>query len=170
MFSRLFIQNPIFTSVIAIIMVILGGLTLYGLPVGLYPDITPPTVVVNAYYPGADAKTIATTVGSPLEDEINGTQDMLYMSSKSSDNGQYALTVTFALGTDVNIATVLLQNLVNNALPTLPEAVQQQGVTVTQSSPSILQVVTLQSPGGTWDNLYLANYAVLQIQDRKSVV
>lgn len=165
MFSRLFIQNPIFTSVIAIIMVILGGLTLYGLPVGLYPDITPPTVVVNAYYPGADAQTIATTVGSPLEDEINGIQDMLYMSSKSSDNGQYALTVTFALGTDVNIATVLLQNLVNNALPTLPEAVQQQGVTVTQSSPSILQVVTLQSPGGTWDNLYLSNYAVLQIQN-----
>lgn len=165
MFSSLFIRNPVFTSVIAIITALLGGIALYRLPVALYPEITPPTVVVNAFYPGADAQTIANTVASPLEEEINGIQDMLYMSSKSTSNGEYALTVTFELGTDIDIATVLLQNLVNNALPTLPRAVQQQGVTVTKTSPSILQVVTLQSPNNTYDNLYLSNYAALQVQN-----
>lgn len=163
MFSRLFIRNPVFTTVIALITLLLGGITLYHLPVELYPDITPPTVVVSAFYPGADAKTIADTVGSPIEQSVNGIQDMLYMSSKSADNGSYTLTVTFALGTDTDVATVLLQNLVNNALPTLPAAVQQQGVTVTKSSSSILQFVCLQSPDNTYDNLYLSNYASLQI-------
>ena len=119
--------------------------------------------MVSAFYPGADAKTIADTVGSPIEQSVNGIQDMLYMSSKSADNGSYTLTVTFALGTDTDVATVLLQNLVNNALPTLPAAVQQQGVTVTKSSSSILQFVCLQSPDNTYDNLYLSNYASLQI-------
>lgn len=163
MFSRLFIRNPVFTTVIALIMLLLGGITLYHLPVELYPDITPPTVVVSAFYPGADAKTIADTVGSPIEQSVNGIQDMLYMSSKSADNGSYTLTVTFALGTDIDVATVLLQNLVNNALPTLPAAVQQQGVTVTKSSSSILQFVCLQSPDNAYDNLYLSNYASLQL-------
>ena len=163
MFSRLFIRNPVFTTVIALITLLLGGLTLYHLPVELYPDITPPTVVVGASYPGADAKTIADTVGSPIEQSVNGIQDMLYMSSKSSDNGSYTLTVTFALGTDVDVATVLLQNLVNNALPTLPAAVQRQGVTVTKSSSSILQFICLRSPGNLYDNLYLSNYASLQL-------
>ncbi len=163
MFSRLFIRNPVFTTVIALITLLLGGITLYHLPVELYPDITPPTVVVSAFYPGADAKTIADTVGSPIEQSVNGIQDMLYMSSKSADNGSYTLTVTFALGTDIDVATVLLQNLVNNALPTLPAAVQQQGVTVTKSSSSILQFVCLQSPDNAYDNLYLSNYASLQL-------
>ena len=163
MFSRLFIRNPVFTTVIALITLLLGGITLYHLPVELYPDITPPTVVVSAFYPGADAKTIADTVGSPIEQSVNGIQDMLYMSSKSADNGSYTLTVTFALGTDIDVATVLLQNLVNNALPTLPAAVQQQGVTVTKSSSSILQFVCLQSPDNAYNNLYLSNYASLQL-------
>ena len=165
MFTRLFVQNPIFTNVIAIITVILGIVSLTRLPVALYPDITPPTIAVSASYPGADAETVAKTVGSPIELQVNGVEGMLYMSSTSADDGSYSLTVTFALGTDSNIAMVLLQNLVNNALPLLPQEVQQQGVTVTKHSPSILQVVALDSPDGTYDNLYLANYADLHLKN-----
>ena len=165
MFTRLFVQNPIFTNVIAIIAVILGIVSLTRLPIALYPDITPPTIAVSASYPGADAETVAKTVGAPIELQVNGVENMIYMSSTSADDGTYSLTVTFALGTDVNIAMVLLQNLVNNALPLLPEVVQQQGVTVTKHSPSILQVIALDSPGGSYDNLFLANYANLQIEN-----
>mgnify|MGYP002239515316 CR=1 FL=1 len=146
MFTRLFVQNPIFTNVIAIIAVILGIVSLTRLPIALYPDITPPTIAVSASYPGADAETVAKTVGAPIELQVNGVENMIYMSSTSADDGTYSLTVTFALGTDVNIAMVLLQNLVNNALPLLPQVVQQQGVTVTKHSPSILQVIALDSP------------------------
>lgn len=121
--------KPIFTNVIAIIAVILGIVSLARLPIALYPDITPPTIAVSASYPGADAETVAKTVGAPIELQVNGVENMIYMSSTSADDGTYSLTVTFALGTDVNIAMVLLQNLVNNALPLLPEVVQQQGVT-----------------------------------------
>ncbi len=163
MITRLFVNNPIFTNVIAIVALILGGIALARLPMALYPDITPPTIAVAASYPGADAETVAKTVGAPLELQINGVENMLYMSSTSADDGSYSLTVTFALGTDPDIAMVLLQNLVNNAMPLLPEAVQQQGVSVTKSSPSILQVVALQSPDGTYDNLYLSNYANLHV-------
>lgn len=165
MFTRLFVQNPIFTNVIAIIAVILGVVSLTRLPIALYPDITPPTIAVSASYPGADAETVAKTVGAPIELQVNGVENMIYMSSTSADDGTYSLTVTFALGTDVNIAMVLLQNLVNNALPLLPQVVQQQGVTVTKHSPSILQVIALDSPGGSYDNLFLANYANLQIEN-----
>ena len=165
MFTRLFVQNPIFTNVIAIIAVILGIVSLTRLPIALYPDITPPTIAVSASYPGADAETVAKTVGAPIELQVNGVENMIYMSSTSADDGTYSLTVTFALGTDVNIAMVLLQNLVNNALPLLPQVVQQQGVTVTKHSPSILQVIALDSPGGSYDNLFLANYANLQIEN-----
>ena len=154
MFTRLFVQNPIFTNVIAIIAVILGIVSLTRLPIALYPDITPPTIAVSASYPGADAETVAKTVGAPIELQVNGVENMIYMSSTSADDGTYSLTVTFALGTDVNIAMVLLQNLVNNALPLLPQVVQQQGVTVTKHSPS-----------SSYDNLFLANYANLQIEN-----
>lgn len=140
-------------------------MSLTRLPIALYPDITPPTIAVSASYPGADAETVAKTVGAPIELQVNGVENMIYMSSTSADDGTYSLTVTFALGTDVNIAMVLLQNLVNNALPLLPEVVQQQGVTVTKHSPSILQVIALDSPGGSYDNLFLANYANLQIEN-----
>ena len=109
MFTRLFVQNPIFTNVIAIIAVILGIVSLTRLPIALYPDITPPTIAVSASYPGADAETVAKTVGAPIELQVNGVENMIYMSSTSADDGTYSLTVTFALGTDVNIAMVLLQ-------------------------------------------------------------
>ncbi|MBR5804350.1 MAG: efflux RND transporter permease subunit [Bacteroidaceae bacterium] len=164
-FSRFFIRRPIFATVLALLFVVAGLLSLGVLPVAQYPDITPPTVQVMATYPGANAQTVAQTVGVPIEQQVNGVEGMMYMSSTSSSSGEYRLTVTFEVGTDVDMATVMVQNRVNAALPTMPEAVKQQGVQVRKQSTDILMFLTL--TGDTlYDGLYLANYAQLNMADQ----
>lgn len=167
MFSRFFIDRPIFATVLAIIMILAGVITVKTLPIAQYPDITPPTVMVKATYPGADAKTVAETVGVPIEESVNGVEDMMYMSSNSGSDGSYSLTVTFQNGTDVDDATIKVQNLVNQAEPQLPSAVTQQGVDVMSESTSILLFVALEGDE-RYDALYLTNYAQLHIVDALS--
>ena len=165
MFSKFFIERPIFATVLALLIVVAGLVTLNMLPVAQYPDITPPTVQVNATYPGANAETVAQTVGIPIEQQVNGVDGMLYMSSTSSASGAYALTVTFEVGTDIDMATVMVQNRVSVALNSLPEAVKQQGVTVQKKSSNIVMMLTL-TGDSIYDGLYLANYANLNLVDQ----
>ncbi|MDE6264483.1 MAG: efflux RND transporter permease subunit, partial [Paramuribaculum sp.] len=166
MFSRFFIDRPIFSIVIAIIMVLAGLLTVKSLPVAQYPDITPPTVMVSATYPGADAKTVAETVGVPLEEQINGVEGMMYMSSNSGSDGSYSLTVTFENGTDVDMAAVKIQNRISMAEASLPAAVKQQGVSVMSQSSNIILFVALETDDPErYDALYLTNYAKLHLVD-----
>jgi HAE1 family hydrophobic/amphiphilic exporter-1 len=165
MFSRFFIEHPIFANVIAVITMIIGGVALYVLPVEQYPAITPPTVQVSTIYPGASARVVSDTVAAPIEQEVNGVENMLYMSSTSASNGSYSLTVTFEVGTDLDTAQVLVQNRVSSVLPKLPEEVQRQGVLTKKQSTSILLVVNLFSPGGSHDSLFLSNYATLRVRD-----
>lgn len=167
MFSRFFIDRPIFATVLAIIMVLAGVITVKTLPIAQYPDITPPTVMVRATYPGADAKTVAETVGVPIEESVNGVEGMMYMSSNSGSDGSYSLTITFRNGIDVDDATIKVQNLVNQAEPQLPSAVTRQGVDVMSESTSILLFVALQGDE-RYDALYLTNYAQLHIVDALS--
>ena len=150
MFSRFFIQRPIFASVVSIVIVIAGLVTLEALPIAQYPEISPPTVTVSASYPGANARVVAETVGTLVEEQVNGVEGMLYMSSTSSSNGAYSLTVTFDIGTDLDMASVLVQNRVAIAEPSLPEEVKRLGVTVKKQSTNILLMVALVSP----DNRY----------------
>ncbi|MCH5329030.1 MAG: efflux RND transporter permease subunit, partial [Coprobacter sp.] len=138
MISKFFIDRPIFATVIAILMVLAGAVTLRTLPVAQFPDITPPTVQVTATYPGADAQTVARTVGAPIEEQVNGVDGMIYMSSSSSSSGQYTLTVTFEVGTDIDMATVLVQNRVSIAQGSLPEPVIQQGIITRKQSTDIV--------------------------------
>ena len=140
-FPHFFIDRPIFAAVLSIVVVILGVLGYFTLPVAQYPEITPPTIVVRASYPGANAETVAATVATPLEQEINGVEDMLYMSSYASSDGAMALTITFKLGTNLDTAQVLVQNRVAVALPRLPEEVRRIGVTTRKSSPDLMMVV-----------------------------
>ena len=165
MFSKFFIERPIFATVIALLIVVAGLVTLNKLPVAQYPEITPPTVQVNAVYPGANAETVAQTVGIPIEQQVNGVEGMMYMSSTSSASGMYALTVTFEVGTDIDMATVMVQNRVSVALNSLPEAVKQQGVTVQKKSSNIVMMLTLVGDS-VYDGLYLANYASLNLVDQ----
>src|SRR5947209_4359084 len=165
MISRFFIDRPIFASVLSIVITLAGGIALFTLPVTQYPDITPPTVEVSAYFPGAHAITVADTIASPIEEQVNGVEDMLYMSSQCTNDGTYTLTVTFKPGSDLNLAQVLVQNRVNLAQPILPDLVKRRGVTVKKKSPSVLMMVNLYSPDGTRDNLYLSNYAAIQLRD-----
>jgi multidrug efflux pump len=165
MFTRFFIDRPIFASVLSIIVCLAGGVAVFGLPIAQYPEITPPTVEVAAIYPGANATTVADTVAAPIEQQVNGVEDMMYMSSRSTNDGTYALTVTFKPGTDLNIAQVLVQNRVNLAQPVLPDLVKRRGVLVKKKSPTQLMIVNLFSPDGTRDNLYLSNYATIQLRD-----
>jgi multidrug efflux pump subunit AcrB len=166
MFSNFFINRPIFASVLSIIIVLAGLITLFfSLPVAQYPEITPPTVEVSAFYPGANAEVVADTVAAPIEQQVNGVEDMLYMSSQCTNDGTYTLTVTFANGVDLNMAQVLVQNRVSLAQPILPEIVRRRGVTVKKKSPSVLMIVNLFSPDGSRDNLYLSNYATIQLKD-----
>ncbi len=168
MFSKFFIDRPIFATVIALLMVLGGLLTVKTLPVAQYPDITPPTVFVMASYPGADAKTVAEVIGEPLEQQVNGVEGMMYMSSSCSD-GSYMLQVTFENGTDLDMATVKVQNRVSRAEPTLPSAVRQQGVSVTSRSSDIILFVALETDKPeTYDGLYLTNYSQLNIVDELS--
>ena len=163
--SHFFIARPIFASVLSIVIAIVGGVALLTLPVAQYPEITPPTVQVATSYPGADAKTVAETVGAPIEQQVNGVENMLYMSSQSNSDGSYSLTVTFKLGTNLDTAQVLTQNRVNLALPLLPEDVRRNGVSVKKQSASMMMVVNLVSPDQRFDSLYLGNYAILQLKD-----
>lgn len=168
MFSKFFIDRPIFATVIAVLMVLAGLLTVKSLPVAQYPDITPPTVFVSASYPGADAKTISETIGVPIEQQVNGVEGMMYMSSSSSD-GNYSLEITFENGTDLDMATVKVQNRVSLAEPQLPSAVKQQGVSVMSRSSNIILFVALETDRPeTYDGLYLTNYAQLNIVDALS--
>jgi multidrug efflux pump len=160
-----FIKRPIFAGVLSVIILVLGSISMFKLPISEYPEIVPPTVIVTATYPGANPKTIAETVASPLEQSINGTENMLYMSSQSTANGVSTLTVTFKLGTDIDTAQVQVQNRVAQALPKLPEEVRRIGVTTIKSSPNLTMVVHLLSPTDRYDSLYLRNYAILNVKD-----
>lgn len=165
MLSKFFIDRPIGAWVVFFVVIILGVVALLRLPVAQYPEVAPPTISVVAVYPGADARTVAATVATPIEQEINGVENMLYISSQCTNDGQMSLTVTFALGTDLDMAQVLVQNRVSIALPKLPEEVRRQGVITKKKSPSILLCVNLISPDNRYDQLYLSNFATIQIKD-----
>ncbi len=164
-FSHFFIKRPIFASMLSLIILIGGAISLFQLPVSEYPEVVPPTVVVSASYPGANPKVIAETVATPLEQAINGTENMLYMFSQATSDGRMTLTVTFALGTDLDRAQVQVQNRVNSAIPRLPQEVQRLGVVAEKASPDLTMVVHLYSPNGSHDTAYLSNYADLFIKD-----
>ncbi len=164
--SKFFIDRPIFAGVISIFIFLVGLISMFQLPISEYPEVVPPSVVVSAVFPGANPKVIAQTVATPLEEQINGVEDMLYMSSQASSDGSLTLTVTFKLGVDPNLAQQLVQNRVNQALPRLPEVTRQLGVTTVKSSPDLTMVVHLRSPDERYDMLYLRNYAVLNVKDQ----
>ncbi|MCL3851767.1 efflux RND transporter permease subunit [Parabacteroides sp. GYB001] len=163
---KFFINRPIFATVLALIIVVAGLVTLNVLPIAQYPDITPPTVQVSAVYPGADAQTVSQTVGLPIEQQVNGVDGMLYMSSNSSSSGAYSLTITFAVGTDIDMATVMVQNRVSIAQSSLPEAVIVQGITTKKQSSNIVMMLSLTSKDPLYDGLYLSNYASLNLTDQ----
>jgi hydrophobe/amphiphile efflux-1 (HAE1) family protein/NodT family efflux transporter outer membrane factor (OMF) lipoprotein len=164
-FSHFFIRRPIFAGVLSAIIFLVGLISMFRLPISEYPEVVPPTIVVRAVYPGANPKTIAETVASPLEQSVNGVEDSLYMFSQATPDGVMTLTVTFKLGTDVDKAQVQVQNRVSQVLPKLPEEVRQLGVTTTKQSPNLTMVVHLFSPSGRYDEVYLRNYATLQVKD-----
>ncbi|WP_017429849.1 efflux RND transporter permease subunit [Vreelandella jeotgali] len=164
-FSNFFIKRPIFATVIAIILTVVGVMSMRVLPIEQYPSIVPPTVSVSAQFPGADAETVAQTVAAPLAESINGVEDMLYMTSTSADNGSMSLSVAFDIGTDGDINTINVNNRVQGALSQLPEAVQDQGVEVELRSSSILMLISMISPDGDYDRVYLQNYATLNVLD-----
>src|SRR5512141_3225231 len=164
--SHFFIDRPIFAAVISIIITLVGAVAYFSLPVAQYPDIAPPSISVSASYPGASAEIVAKTVATPLEQEVNGVDNMLYMTSQSTSDGAMALAVTFKLGTNLDTAQVLVQNRVAIAQPRLPEQVQRNGVVTRKDSPDILMVVFMLSPDDSFDQLYISNYALLQVRDQ----
>jgi multidrug efflux pump len=163
--SHFFIDRPIFASVLSIVVVIAGLVAVFGLPIAQYPEVTPPTVLVTASYPGANAETVLETVAAPIEAQVSGVENMIYMSSQSTNDGSYTLTVTFKLGMDSDMAQVLVQNRVSLALPVIPDLVQREGINVKKMSPNTLMIVNLISPDGSRDDLYLSNYATIEIRD-----
>ena len=166
MISRFFIDRPIFASVLSIVITLAGGISLFTLPLAQFPSITPPTVQVTCTYPGASAREVADSVAAPIEQQVNGVENMMYMSSQCANDGSYNLTVTFNQGVDLNMAQVLVQNRVNLAVPQLPDVIKQTGVTTRKRSPDILLGLALNSPDGRYDQLYLSNYALMQVQRR----
>ena len=168
MISKFFIERPVLSNVIAILMMLIGAVALFSLAVAQYPEVVPPTVQVTTRYPGASAKTVMDTVALPIEQQVNGVEDMLYMQSYSGADGSYTLTVTFKIGVDLNFAQVLVQNRVSSALSQLPQSVQNQGVTVQKRSTAVLMFVTLTSPDNKYDSLFLSNYATINIRDELS--
>lgn len=165
MLSQFFIKRPIFAAVLSLLFLITGAIAVWQLPITEYPEVVPPTVVVTANYPGANPKVIAETVASPLEQEINGVEDMLYMSSQATSDGRMTLTITFAIGTDVDRAQTQVQSRVDRAMPRLPQEVQRLGIVTEKSSPDLTMVVHLLSPDNRYDMLYLSNYAALNVKD-----
>src|SRR3982751_5783828 len=164
-FSRFFIDRPIFAAVVSIVIFIAGLIAMFGLPISEYPEVVPPSVVVRAIYPGANPRVLSEAVATPLEEQINGVENMLYLSSQSTSDGVLTLTVTFRVGTDPDLAQVQVQNRVSQALPRLPEEVRQLGVTTVKSSPNFIMVVHLLSPDSRYDVTYLRNYGLLQVKD-----
>src|SRR6202522_2737933 len=164
-FTHLFIDRPILATVISVFLTLVGLGALVVLPVAQYPEIVPPTVQVTTVYPGASAEVVSQTVATPLEQEINGVEDMLYLASQSTGDGKLTITVTFDIGTDLNVAQMLTQNRVQDALPRLSDDVQRLGVQVRKATPNILLAVHLYSPDSTRDLLYISNYATLHVKD-----
>ncbi len=165
MISNFFIDRPIFATVVSIFITIAGALALISLPIAQYPPVAPPTVQVSVTYPGASAQVVADTIAAPIEQQVNGVENMLYMSSTSDNTGLYNLTITFALNTDLNTALVAVQNRVNLAVPQLPKQVQKQGLVIKKKSPNILLAVNFFSPDGRYDDIYLSNYATIHVKD-----
>src|SRR5918993_1868543 len=164
-FAHFFVDRPVFATVLSIVLLLVGGIAYTTLPVAQYPDIAPPTIVVRASYPGADSQTVAATVATPLEQQINGVEDMLYMASYSTSDGSMSLTITFKLGTDLDKAQVLVQNRVAIATPRLPQEVRALGITTLKSSPDLMMVVHMLSPDESYDQLYVSNYARNNVRD-----
>src|SRR5438034_6368515 len=165
MISHFFIDRPIFASVLSIVLVLGGIVAWRTLPVEQYPEVTPPTVLVTAFYPGANALTVQDTVAAPIEEQVSGVEGMMYMSSRCTNDGAYNLTVTFKLGMDSDMAQVLVQNRVSLALPVIPPLVQNEGITVKKMSPNTLMIVNLISPDGRYDSIFLSNYATIYVKD-----
>src|SRR5438477_2859153 len=165
MISHFFIDRPIFASVLSIVFVLAGGVAVFTLPVAQYPDVAPPTVRVTAYYPGANAQTVRDTVAAPIEEQVSGVEGMMYMSSESTNDGAYTLTVTFKLGMDSDMAQVLVRTRGSLALPVIPALVQTEGINVRKMSPNTLMIVNLTSPDKRYDSLFLSNYATIYLKD-----
>src|SRR5271163_3010055 len=168
MIPRFFIDRPVFAIVLSLVFVLAGGVAVFTLPVAQYPEVTPPTVLVTAVYPGANAMTVRNTVAAPIEEQVSGVENMLYMSSQCTNDGVYMLTVTFKLGMDSDMAQVLVQNRVSLAQPVIPDLVQRQGINVNKQSPSTMMIVNLVSgidpttKKSIYDDIYLSNYATIQ--------
>jgi len=160
-----FIDRPIFASVLSIVFLLAGGVAVFTLPVAQYPEVTPPTVLVTAVYPGANANTVRDTVGVPIEEQVSGVEGMMYMSSQSTNDGAYTLTVTFKPGMNSDMAQVLVQNRVSLALPVIPPLVQTEGINVQKMSPNTMMIVNLTSPDNRYDSIFLSNYATIYIKD-----
>src|SRR5215472_8117777 len=165
MISKFFIDRPIFATVLSVVITLLGGIALYSLPVAQYPRITPPGISVSISYPGANAAVVADSVAAPIEQQVTGVDGMLYMSSQMGNDGTYTLTVTFDIGTDLNTALVMVQNRVALAMPQLPTQVQNQGITIRKRTPDILMIVNLISPDQRYNDIYLSNYATINLRD-----
>jgi multidrug efflux pump len=165
MFSHFFIERPIFASVLSIVITLAGGIAAFNLPIAQYPQITPPSIMVNCTYPGANAQVVADSVAAPIEQQVNGVEDMLYMVSQSNNDGSYTLTVTFKPGVNLNFAQVLVQNRINLAQPLLPDVVKQAGVTTRKRNPDIMQVIAIISPNGRYDQLFLSNFCTIKIKE-----
>ena len=168
--SKFFVDRPIFAGVISLLIFIAGLLSMFNLPISEYPEVAPPSVVVNASFPGANPKVIAETVARPLEEQLSGVENMLYMFSQATSDGRMTLTVTFKIGTDPDLAQQMVQNRVTQATPRLPEVTRQLGVTVVKSSPDLTMVVHLISPDDSYDELYLRNYALMHVKDELAKV
>ena len=165
MLSKFFIERPKFAIVVSLVIILAGAVSISQLAISMYPEITPPQVRVSAFYPGASADVVEATVAAPIEEQVNGVEDMIYMTSSSSNSGRYSLSVTFKVGTDPDIAAVNVQNRVALATPQLPSEVVQRGVSVRKRSSTMLMVATLSSPNGTYDDVFLGNYAGIYIKD-----
>src|SRR3954463_11683913 len=165
MISRFFINRPIFASVLSIVIALTGGIALLSLPIAQYPPITPPGVSVSINYPGASAQVVADTVAAPIEQQVNGVPGMLYMSSQMGNDGSYTLTVTFDTSVDLNTALVMVQNRVSLAMPQLPTEVQRQGITIRKRTPDMLMIINFYSPDNRYDDIYLSNFATINIKD-----